>query len=90
MSTPRLTEHARARCVEMGISTKVAKRIVQNPTMTYPGPSGTNSTVVLSSLEPKYFVAVNPEGWVITVAFNAPGVTYRRNGDTYEVLEGPR
>jgi hypothetical protein len=35
--TPRMTKHARERCVEMGISTKVAKAIVRNVDMTYSG-----------------------------------------------------
>lgn len=36
MTTARLTEHARERCEEMGISTKVAKRIVANPSLVLP------------------------------------------------------
>ena len=31
MSTPRLTDHARQRCEEMGITTKRVKRIVSDP-----------------------------------------------------------
>lgn len=38
MTTPVLTDHARQRCAEMGISTKVAKRVVQHPSMVYPAP----------------------------------------------------
>jgi len=33
--TPVLTEHARQRCREMGLSTKVAKRIVQHADVSY-------------------------------------------------------
>lgn len=35
--TPRLTEHARQRCAEMGVGTKRAKRVVRSPDVCYPG-----------------------------------------------------
>jgi predicted nucleotide-binding protein len=34
-STPHLTPHARDRCLEMGISTKRAKRVVQQQVLKY-------------------------------------------------------
>lgn len=33
--TPRLSEHARLRCAQMGVPTKTVKRIVANPDLTY-------------------------------------------------------
>lgn len=36
-ATPRLTDHARQRCVEMGISTGRVKRVVADPDVSYPG-----------------------------------------------------
>lgn len=35
--TPVLTDHARSRCREMGVSTKRAKRVVADPSITYRG-----------------------------------------------------
>jgi len=51
-STARLTDHARERCAEMGISTKVVKRIVQNATLRMPareGPRGEPRTMIRST-----------------------------------------
>lgn len=36
-ATPVLTDHARSRCREMGVSTKRAKRVVADPSITYRG-----------------------------------------------------
>ena len=36
MRTARLTSHARARCTEMGITTKVAKRIAREAEASWP------------------------------------------------------
>lgn len=35
-TTPRLSYHARQRCAEMGVTTKRAKRIVQDPDLVRP------------------------------------------------------
>lgn len=40
MSTPKLTNHARERCVEMHISTKRAKRVVRNADVRRPAERG--------------------------------------------------
>jgi hypothetical protein len=85
--TPRMTLHARQRCVEMEISTKVAKRIVQCGEVRYPGtPTEEGDTVVvLWSGEPRYAVVVSadPEDpIVLTVLFNTPDY-YARAGSTY-------
>jgi hypothetical protein len=40
MHTPRITPHAAERCRQMGISTKVPKRIIREATMTRPGYGG--------------------------------------------------
>lgn len=50
--TPRLTDHARERCAEMGVSTKRAKRVVQHRDLTYPGRKGTDCWVSKSSVDP--------------------------------------
>lgn len=36
MTTPRLTNHARLRCLQMGVRTKRVKRIVREPHVDYP------------------------------------------------------
>lgn len=36
-TTPRLSEHARQRCVEMGVRTARVKAILRNPDMTWVG-----------------------------------------------------
>lgn len=71
MSTPRMSDHARQRCEEMGISTKVVKRIVQHQTCSYPSASHYpgERRLVSSDLYPEYLVVVqagDPEE-VVTV-----------------------
>jgi hypothetical protein len=39
-ATARLTDHARQRCREMGVLTKVVKRLVRDPKIRYPSWSG--------------------------------------------------
>ena len=84
--TPRLTQHARERCAEMGISTKVAKRIVQRADLVRPGRPGTDLLVSCSDEHPDYIVVhTNPEQGlvqIVTVSFRC-GVEYVRNGTTY-------
>lgn len=73
--TPRLTDHARQRCREMGIRTKVAKAIVRHADVTYPGPEvhGDN-WVSLWQGQPEYAVAwrYDPDGrrCICTVLYN--------------------
>lgn len=91
MTTPVLTQHARERCAEMGISTKVAKRIVQGARTIYPGRNthGGNSTVALCPDYPEYAVVFAVEGdlppVIVTVLFNTPD-RYVRAGETYSSL----
>lgn len=83
--TPTFSHHARMRCAEMGISTKVAKRIVQNPSMTYSG-NPPHITVYFSTEYPEYKVMVDPDWNVVTVVF-ACTQEYIRRGTTYEIVE---
>jgi hypothetical protein len=39
-STPRLSDHARQRCAEMGVATKRAKRVLQDPVVVLPAGLG--------------------------------------------------
>jgi hypothetical protein len=88
MATPVLSEHARQRCAEMGISTKVAKRIVQNPGITRPTAKYPGCVVIESSVHPQYAVAYCPDAnKVITVIFNERNFK-ARNGPTC-LTEGP-
>lgn len=85
-STPRLTHHARERCAEMGLSTKVAKAIVQRPTMTYPSRSrdGHMALIATSVHVPEYAVVFLPEDppLILTVVFREQR-TYVRDGESY-------
>jgi len=80
--TPRMTNHARQRCAEMGISTKVAKAIVRGATTVYPAPPAHgDSMVAISSRHPEYavsyFIDENDGAKVIcTVLYN--GIDYVR------------
>lgn len=82
--TPVMSEHARQRCVEMGISTKVAKRIVQNPVLTYPTPQhGDDRVIIRSNHHPEYAVAYDQgSNTVCTVIFNCYDF-YARDGVTF-------
>lgn len=60
--TPRLTEHARERCAEMGLTTKRAKRVVQNPDVVYPGRRGEGA-------DPDAYIALSDEDTEIAVVF---------------------
>lgn len=59
-ATPRLSAHARERCEQMGISTKRAKRVVQDPVMTLPGGLG----------HPEFYQRVIGEDYEIMVVIN--------------------
>lgn len=82
--TPRMTVHARDRCREMGISTKVAKRMVQDPSITHTTRDG--RMIATCDAYPDYAVvyAVSEDRthWIITVLFNTE-VHYERNGATW-------
>lgn len=65
-ATPRLTHHARKRCTEMGISTKVAKDIARNPSTTYAGSPehGNDAKVAYSNLHTDYAIVFKIEDGV--------------------------
>lgn len=72
--TPALTAHARQRCAEMGINTKVAKRIVQHHTLVYPAPFGhPPGRVLVSSVQYPEFLVVAAEDLhlIFTVLWNS-------------------
>ena len=67
----------------MGISTKVAKRIVQHPAVVRPGKPGSDRTIVVSDLFPAYAVVTNVDQTeVVTVVFRTC-LKYRRDGATF-------
>jgi hypothetical protein len=84
MMTPKMTNHGRERCVEMGISTKVPKRIVRDPSITHVAKDG--RMIATSDVHPEYAVvyAVDEDGthWIVTVLFNTQ-VRYKREGATW-------
>lgn len=85
---PRMTLHARQRCAEMGISTKVAKRMVKNPSVTHTTKKGGGDRIVCTSVEYPLYAVVYATGddgitWIITVLFNTQ-VRYERNGVTWQ------
>jgi hypothetical protein len=88
MDTPRLTQHARERCAEMEISTKVAKHIVKHADIVRPGRPGTNRMVSVSDLHPEYIVVhtTDEPPVIITVSFRN-GIEYERNGAIYIPVE---
>jgi hypothetical protein len=82
-----MSHHARERCAEMGISTKIAKRIVTDPNRTtYPARPG---TMALSALEPEYCAVFleREDGTVLvlTVLWTTRE-RYVRKGDHYETV----
>lgn len=92
-TTPVMTEHARQRCLEMGISTKVPKQIVRRANLVRPDKPGSARCVMQSSKHPGYVAVVEeveasepPAYVVITVMFNDPGFKARK-GVTYERWE---
>lgn len=98
MGTPRLTEHARRRCREMEISTKVAKQIVRAPDVTRPcchGPGPHDAMVATCDRHREYAVVFLPARCVsnpaatpliVTVLFRTR-VRYTRQGATYRALD---
>ena len=90
--TPIMTQHARERCAEMGISTKVAKRIWQHRTLVR-GMDDQHRMVVTSTEHPGYALVVDETGGgapvVVTVLFAATE-QYVREGKTYRVVRDGR
>lgn len=89
--TPILTGHARDRCAEMGISTKVAKAILRHADVRRPAVPGLDGRIATYRLHPDYAVvyvdAVNDDRPIIlTVLFKTSGA-YVRAGVTYLPVE---
>lgn len=80
--TPKISEHARERCEQMGISTKVPKRIWRHRTLTRPDPQGHDGTrFVWSEVEPAYAAIINIEAdppLVCTVLYFTPDAPFVR------------
>lgn len=85
MTTPKISDHARERCAEMGISTKVAKQIVKNPSLTRPGHTVETRRFVTSTLHPDYAVIYDEAtNEVVTVLFYCTE-RYIRRGESFEI-----
>lgn len=92
--TPVLLPHARARCVEMGISTKVAKAIVVAADLTRPASTERwpNAMMAVNDACPEYAVVYEPNGasngsdLIITVLFRTYD-EYVREGRTYRTKD---
>lgn len=72
-----MSYHARLRCAEMGISTKVAKRVVRNHTCSWTNPQG--EVVATSDDHPEYTVVYSPADppVVITVLYRTQDIYIR-------------
>lgn len=73
--TPRLTDHARLRCIQMEVSTKRVKHIVQNPSMVLPGPPELNAEFIATAdydkkIQVAYVIDERGRPVVITVLWN--------------------
>lgn len=92
--TPLLTNHARKRCAQYGIPTKVIKRIVRDPDMTRPANSPNRppgARIARCDEHPEYTVVYNMDGdqpVVITILFE-PGV-YAAQGRLWEGGHNPK
>lgn len=85
--TPRIVPHARNRCAEMGISTKVAKQIVRHPSLVRPDYPGSDRQLIESDRHPAYAVIYDPDdNAVVTVIFNTHQSSARK-GATYTLRE---
>lgn len=60
-TTPRMSHHARVRCRELGISTKRAKRIVQERVSTYPARDHCNNGITCQSTDQEFAVVWDPD-----------------------------
>ena len=84
--TPKMTVHARVRCLEMGISTKRAKRVVQNRTGTYPGaPNHANNGRMVLSEDPDIAVVWDPDTNHILTVLPRVKEDYVRTPNGFEV-----
>ena len=86
-ATPQLTDHARERCAEMGIRTRVVKQIWRTRTLTYVMFDQPGKIRVTSDKHPEYALIVDEEGErpvIITVLF-ASDQSYVRAGRTFRV-----
>jgi hypothetical protein len=83
MGDPIISGHARERCAEMGISTKVAKRIHRHASMILPDFSGNEErSFMYSSREPGYAIVVEagtPRDTVVTVLIWSPDQYFTRS-----------
>lgn len=88
MNTPKLSQHARDRCLEMGIPTRRAKRVVQHQTTTYPNSAGHNNggLIVQSSRDPEIAVVWDPSTNVILTVVPRIQEDYIRLSDGYGIL----
>lgn len=81
--TPILTTHARERCAEMQISTKVPKQIVRHADMVRPGKPGDPAMMATSDRYPDYAVVFSPgEPEVIVTVLFREHADYVRDGAT--------
>jgi hypothetical protein len=75
METPKLSEHARRRCVEMDVVTKRVKRLVANPDIIYRGSDyGLNTFIAMSAADPEIaavFAEATPRV-IVTVLWRTP------------------
>lgn len=89
--TPLISAHARQRCAEMGISTKVAKRIAQNPSVVYRGGGqerhGRNTVVMLSDAESDYAIVFAPDHHLVVTVLPRTHEDYRRTEDGWETVD---
>ena len=92
--TPVISYHARDRCAEMGISTKVAKKIWRTRMLTRPAAGPGDRIMVLSPEHPEYaiIVALQPDPpvqddrpLVVSIVFNCDE-EYVREGANYRVV----
>lgn len=82
--TPRISQHARERCAEMGISTKIAKQIIRRPDLIRPsrsvGGSEKGLVMVTSDRYPEYAVVYCPADEVVVTVLFRTCERYRRDG----------
>ena len=85
--TPRLTTHARERCVELGISTKRAKRVVQHRTSSYPSSAGhdNNGIVVFYASDSEIAGIWDPDDNCILTVLPRTQEQYVRTSNGFEV-----
>lgn len=81
--TPRLTEHARERCEEMGITTDRVKRVVRDPHLAYDSKNGYR--VVCRSDEPTFRVVISerPDETVVVTVIWWTSEQYERGAGAY-------